>query len=797
VGGRVLDLLSSYKNDLRREVGNGIPRVIVLTGSAGSGKSRLAEELRDEAQALAFVAKVVRFNNDARGQQDVWRLLFRWLFGLDQNPFRFAEEDLLGALLQRLDGGIGTPQLRSSLQSFLIGGRYEDSSFDRNSAVGPRMMDAIIDRIHAHPPLLIHIEDAHNLGSREMQPLYLLRHIAENIPGLSLCVLVTGRTHETLVERPFDHFVRAIHYSNSINSSVEEIPGFTRADARDLIGGALGWPEFLSHDSEVADLIIDRAGLNVFTLVQTLAHIAVDAHAVKLGHGEHSILVDPAAFKAALRSMPRAIGPILNKRFDILAETARGAAFLDLLATIALVGREASAPLVERAVGRAVGAVDVEWLRGAGYLAAAPEGRLLLAHDLLRDALLGRRVVVAAAAEHLVTVIGGTIEASAVGDEVLASIYFRAGTHYSAESWKYAESVMRVGEAHEDFRRILDAAEIVKALVKRDPKTFTLDYDLRWIIAGAHQHSGNTQVALDEYKELMEDERRHLTRDERAVLHVAECATEAANQSYLRLQLTPGQAFAMKALSFLEDPFYAVRAHDRNQRAAVAHNRLGAMYLVAGREDEAETHFQNALRAAEASENHYLISHTLSDLASLRRFRDPDGARHYIELSRETWRAHIGEKQRRRIMLDYAEQYGECLATNDYSHRSRLLATASDAAERGLLFQAAEALICCAACAIEASELDEAISVLVKVLNLTALTEDLRCRIFAFHYLGVCAAAKHQLVPLHDYLLEVELLSSDPMFEGTEIRRYTSDARAIIEREGLPARIPWRKYNLV
>lgn len=145
-------------------------------------------------------------------------------------------------------------------------------------------------------------------------------------------------------------------------------------------------------------------------------------------------------------------------------------------------------------------------------------------------------------------------------------------------------------------------------------------------------------------------------------------------------------------------------------------------------------------------------------------------------------------KERRRIMIDCSEQYSLCLIKNDYSTRSRLLAVASEAAERGFVFQAADAMLCMSYCAITAGTLEEGADAALKALNLSALSEDMKSRLYAYQYLTVTAAAFGAIADARDYQAEAERLSSDAMFAKSSIRQTIVGAGRKLRRG--PGRLP-------
>jgi tRNA threonylcarbamoyladenosine modification (KEOPS) complex Pcc1 subunit len=740
VGAQAESLLARYKHILVTDVLESRPRLMAFVGRAGSGKSRLAEELRDDAQRLGCAVRMVRFGADAEKQQEKWRSLFRWLFGLENNLFEFEERDLLQHRLGRIDGGANTGDLSAALASFLIDGTYTDDLFNRDLAVGRRLADALVLRLRGPEPLLLHIDDAHHLSEKQMAPLFTLRHIVESYDTLPFCVVVTSRNDETVVERAIDHFTGSIGISDLRRVTVDTVHDFSPPDARELLAKTLAWPELELPESEVASRIIERAGLNAFSLVQTVEFIAVDRQAVAFGHGASNLLVDVAAFKSALADTPRGVDKILSDRFRGLLKLEHGSDLMNLLVTAALLGREAELRHVSTAMERPVSASDLEQLVTRGYLQSFSDKQLLLSHDLLVEALL-RQDMTTDVATRFASKAVRSRNLRSIGDERLAAIFFHANTSYASRSWDAIVRVIKHADATEDYRRVLQILTLLEKLMRKSPDAYVVSHELAFTIAGAHQHCGNTATALASFVKLVESARSRLGIGRNAAKEFAACAVEAANQSYLRADVASGLQYIEQAVDVLEDEEYSFPACERKEVLCLAHNRHGALLHLAGEDTEAEAQYGLALQLAKEAGDLYLVCHTYSDLAAILRFRDLAACSRMLAESRRLWEEHLTDKERRRMMIDCSTRYTESLLRNTHSTRGKLLALATEAFERGYLFQAADAFLCHAYAAAVADEWQEALTASVRVLNVTALSEDFRARLYAHHYASVANAA--------------------------------------------------------
>ncbi len=768
VGSHALSLLAQHKRGLVEQVAASRPRLMAFTGRAGSGKTRLSQELRDDAQALGFAVRLIRFEPTAAQQEQAWRSLFRWLFGLESNLFALEENDLLAHQL-RLIGQPHVPAVVAAMTSFLVSGRFRADLFDTEDELGRWFADAIVARLRTLPPLALELEDAHHLSARCMAPLYFLRHVVETRDALPLCVIVTARSDDTVVQTGINHFLQALTLESSSRSSLDEIPDLDLVDARDLISGTLRWPELRAPGSAVSERIIACAGTNPFSLMQVMTLIAVDGRAATFGRGDQNLLVDPHRFKEALSKTPLGIERILNARFDGLIRRDESG-LLAVLCAVAILGRDAEMRLVRAALGRPVSTDETQILLSRGYLSHASRTHLVLSHDLMAEGV-HRRPETQRLARQFAKRIGREVRPASIGDERLARVYLRAGEAYEGKGWAAAQRALQAADAREDHRRVLRIVPLVEELHRRAPRIVDLTHDVRFLIAIAHQHCGNTQRALEEFVALRDGARLRLGRDAGAVARFAECAIEAGNQAYLRAALTDGHAFIEQGLDALQDPASGLKRRAALRLAALGHNRRGAILQLAGRLQDALAAYEQALQSAEAAGEAYLLCHTLTDIGTALRFTDDAASALRIAESREVWRTRLRTKERRGLMIDCSERYSECLARNTPLTRAKLLAVGAEAMERGLLFQAADAFLCHAYCALQAREWSEALTAGLQALNTSALAEDLKARLHAYHYLGVAAGMAGQIDPALDYQDQAMRLSADPMFEHSELKR--------------------------
>jgi tetratricopeptide (TPR) repeat protein len=338
----------------------------------------------------------------------------------------------------------------------------------------------------------------------------------------------------------------------------------------------------------------------------------------------------------------------------------------------------------------------------------------------------------------------------------------------------------------EDHLRALEPFALMEELTRVNPRRFTLTPAVRFMAAISHQHCGNTARALEMFLYLREEAAGALARDPAAPRLYVESTIEACNQFFLRAMPAEAVRYADDALAALDDPGLQLLDGSAGSMRALAHDRRGAALHLADRKDEAAPAYEAALAAAQEADDAYMLSHTLSDFASLLRFRDPARSAELLRASRETWRRRLPGMERRRIMLDVQEAYDACMRANTPLARARLYGIAAEAAEKGYLYQSASALLCFACGSLMESRVQEAMDALLQVLDLTTLTEDYRARIFAFHYATVCAHASGDAETALHWNDQALQLMQDPLFAGSSLRQCLLHNEAVL-RGGDPA----------
>jgi hypothetical protein len=748
VGAKAREHLLQLHSVIRDEVASSRPHLAVCVGRAGSGKSRLADELRDEAQSLGFTVRALEMSATPGAQEERWRQLFRWLLGLEHNPFELSEGQLLSRRLETLSLPEElTDSLLDPLRGFLISGEYSEDLFNPDTAAGRQMATVVFHALARRltSPVLLHVDDAHHLSRPQMRPLYLLRRLVETHDALPLFVLVTARDDETVMERSVDHFVNGLRLASFSRFHIHELADMQLEDARELVATTLRWPELLAEESRTLDLILQQAGTNPFALVQTLYHLAVDNGGVEFGHGDVDFLVNVENFKTALRVLPKGTDAILRQRFTGLL--ARGGdKLLHAICAVAIVGRWAPTRVIAASLGAALSASQMTELLALGYVTDATEREVELSHDLLVTALAKRPE-----AREVARRLAGSDAVGELSDEAQAAVFFAAGGAHYPRSWALSRSIVHRAFECQDYVGLRRPMARLEAIAAATPGQHSVDLDLAWIGAVADQHAGHTKSSLERFEKIREQVFAGSHTSMEGTERYLNATIEMGNQHLLRAELSVAIRHARDALAMLEDPKLKLEPLAHSRLAALAHNRLGAMLHLAGDRQVATLEFTAAAEWAERGGDDYLLAHTWWNLAAMTRHVDAQQSRVHWETAKRLWATGLRDKERLRIMLDCSEQYTDCLASNNPLSRRRLYAVAAEAAERGYLFIACVALLCFAVCAIADRRWDEARRGLLRALDMTAISEDLKNRMFVAHYFSVCAQAQGKTTEALDW----------------------------------------------
>jgi tetratricopeptide (TPR) repeat protein len=349
--------------EIRRCLSEGLPRVVVLEGAPGAGKSRLARDVIERGEQLGLL----------EGLQTWW------------SAAPSGDDGLRGLLENALDcRGASSDEVVQRLGFWLLGIPGDHELFARDVRLFLRPppdlpLDAglplraaleLLERASMRRPVLLWLDDA-QWGAGEAPSL--LRRLLGRA-DLPVCVVATVRRGEpqpaALAALATEPRVRTV----SLDRLDEEA---TRALVRGL----------LDVDDELAELLATRAEGNPLFAAQLL-HQLVQAEALERREGRYRLA---GAFDLA--RIPADIGALWEERIRLVVPDERRRL---ALAALAVVRARVSPPLLAslRDVVHAEGADAAAAFEAAlaaaraGGLVVDEEGALRFAHGLLRDHLI-------------------------------------------------------------------------------------------------------------------------------------------------------------------------------------------------------------------------------------------------------------------------------------------------------------------------------------------------------------------------------------------------------------------------
>ena len=391
------------------------PRTVLVTGEAGLGKTRLAQELTrfvgelpdarvlwgrsapyGEGRDLAAVAEMVRTACGIEDADDVETARTR----VARTVTRLQREQQLASPLEE------SLRLLLGLEELDLGAPREQAT-PGASVGGDRVREAVAELFTAlgrEGPLVLVLDDLHWATPTMVDGLL---HVARRIEG-GVLLLGLGRLDMLdVAERPE-------WWQQLPDAELLPLTPLEDASAERLLRAYLGTPDI---DEEVRFALLSRAQGNPFFLAELL-HLLVDRGVLR--HGEQGWVLNGMLPEDVL---PAGVQAVLAARIDDLDGAAKG-----VLRDASVIGLEVSVAALE-AAGRASGHGDPDVVRRA--LATLVDRRLLeadeegyrFAHTLVRDVAYAGLAKADRARRHAAVAswAQGTTARSALADVITAS----------------------------------------------------------------------------------------------------------------------------------------------------------------------------------------------------------------------------------------------------------------------------------------------------------------------------------------------------------------------------------------
>jgi hypothetical protein len=358
--GAARDCLTSCLSVWRESL-EGRPGVAIVRGEAGTGKSRVADEVSARARldgAVVAVARLVQSDSTA----DVWAALIRG--GLAVAELGGAAPEALAALAA-IDPDVGV--------------RFPASRGREPLALTEAIRHAASAVADARPLLLV-LDDAH----RAEQPLVdALLSVLSRTGSVRLCVLATATTSPTAVALD----VLTERVGRDVHGEVTVTRQFDAEDISDLVSWAFPAYDDRQGARLVRRVLADTAG-NPFLAVE---YVRAVRGGLRVGDADMAA-VWPAEMRTLEQTvpadLPETVAAALRLRFTGLSEDAQS-----VLVAAAVLGEGSACPLLARgadlALDRAEAALDeLEWQRwlvsdARGYAFVTRRAREVVLADMV------------------------------------------------------------------------------------------------------------------------------------------------------------------------------------------------------------------------------------------------------------------------------------------------------------------------------------------------------------------------------------------------------------------------------
>jgi class 3 adenylate cyclase/tetratricopeptide (TPR) repeat protein len=484
------------------------PRLIVVAGEAGIGKSRLLVEF-DQELALERAA-VTRLTGRATSETattpyGLLRMLVSNRLGLrDTDSLDYVQAELLRAL-----GGATVP-LGAARLGRLLGFETEPGQLDAKEVYEGGLADltSLVEAMADTGPVVVLIEDLHWADEASLD---VIEHL---IGAVERPVLVVGSARPVLAGR------RPAWVDGDLATWIELAP-LGSDDATDLL-------EALLQDARLVDtiapMVMAAAEGNPYYL-EELARMLLDEGVVRLEGGQFQVDQE----RLARVRVPATLTGVLQARLDTIPGGQR-----DVLDRAAVVGRTFWDRALEY-LGEAPGQVDLDlealleraMVQRRDRSQFGDTGEFSFSHALLRDvayeALLRRRRhiyhgLAARWLEQITTAAGRSDEWSGV----IANHHAAAGAGSEAAAWYLRAADRAISQFANDSA--LNFLDLALALTSEDA------WESRWEILerrervldlrGEREAQGQALALLADLSEAMDDDRRR-----------AEAALRAAHQA--------------------------------------------------------------------------------------------------------------------------------------------------------------------------------------------------------------------------------------------------------------------------
>ncbi len=336
----------------------GARQLVLVTGEAGIGKSRLVAELARLANRDGAVVVSGRCAGATAAELGPFVEAMHALVATGLVDVESLGPDLAGLLPDRWSNQAGTTEPGVGL-----GRRFE--------AIG-----ALFDRLSADQPVVVVLDDLH---ASDQATLQLVRHLIGRSSGPGLLVLGTYRDTDVVRNHPLAHALGEFRRDRAVERLA--LRGLSTEEVVALVAARTG----PSHDDEVERLatgLADSAAGSPFFIEEILRHLT-ESGALVRADGRWRV----EASRLDRAGIPEGVRELIGRRLSRLSPAAN-----HVLAAASVLGREVTFDVVRRMVDMSdeVVMVAVDEAQAGDILVERRTGagsHLAFSHSLVRETL--------------------------------------------------------------------------------------------------------------------------------------------------------------------------------------------------------------------------------------------------------------------------------------------------------------------------------------------------------------------------------------------------------------------------
>jgi tetratricopeptide (TPR) repeat protein len=302
--------------ELWEQAGEGSPRVALIGGEAGVGKTRLSTNLAHAAHADGATVLYGRCDEDLGVPYQPWVQALGHLVKEAPQPILDEHVERFGGDLARLIPALGdrVPGLPSP--------RASDPETERYLLYAA--IAGLLERAGEHEPLLLILDDLH---WADAPTLSLLRHVVSAGSAMRVMVLGTYRDSDLSREHPLTALLADLHREQGVERI--KLTGLDSEEVLVLMEAAAGHELDGDGRALAAEITRETAG-NPFFAGEVLRHLTESGAIVHEEDGRWRVVGEVAEL-----GLPQSVREVVGRRVERLGPEARTA-----LSAAAVIGRD-------------------------------------------------------------------------------------------------------------------------------------------------------------------------------------------------------------------------------------------------------------------------------------------------------------------------------------------------------------------------------------------------------------------------------------------------------------------------